>query len=122
MARFFFHFRCSDQSITDCEGVALDDPGAARDEARRIAADFIDQASGEPHAKWWGWRIEVSDSRGRRILVLPLEDFGVAGDAAAEMPTPAPQRIVHLDMVRNARALIVLRNQARELIRQAALL
>ena len=46
----------------------------------------------------------------------------MAGDAAAEMPTPAPQRIVHLDMVRNARALIVLRNQARELIRQAALL
>src|SRR5262245_41833138 len=122
MARFFFHFRCADRSVTDCEGVELADAGMARHEARRIAADFVDRTSGQPHPKWRSWRIEVSDARGRLVYLLPLEERAAADPTEAATPGPAPQRIVHLDMVRNTRSLAALRNHARELIRQAAIL
>ena len=122
MTRYFFHFRCADQSVTDCEGLALEDAGAASEEARRVAADFIERASGEPYTKWRGWRIEVSDSRGRRVTVLPLDEFAGASLIAGKVADAAPQRVVHLDLVRNSRAFTALSNQARELIRQAAVL
>jgi hypothetical protein len=122
MVRFFFHLHCAAQSITDCQGVVLKDAGAAHDEARRVAADFIDRASGQPFPKWRDWRIEVSDARGRRVFALPLEEFAGAGLVAAKTSGSTPERVVHLDIVRNARALTALRNRARDLIREAAVL
>jgi hypothetical protein len=117
MPRYFFHFRCADQSITDSKGLTLEDASAASDEARRVAADLIDRASGRPYSKWRNWRIEVSDSRGRRVFVLRLEQVADTGLFAGKVPGSEPQRVVHLDLVRNPRASTALSNRARELMR-----
>jgi Domain of unknown function (DUF6894) len=122
MVRFFFHFRCVDRSVMDCEGTVLADLRAAEEEAQRIAADFVDRTSGRVHEKWRGWRIEVDDPRGRCVFVVSLDQMAYRPEAFADRPSAPPKAVVYLDTVRQSRRLAALREQTRELIRQSAIL
>jgi hypothetical protein len=120
MPRFFFHFREGERSLMDREGETLDDVLGARGMALAIARDFIDPVRGAISRRWAGWSIDVRDQRGKRILLMPLEQ-------AIRLPlgeTPdrdGRSRVVRLDARRPGRLLSVLTNQTRRLGRQASM-
>jgi hypothetical protein len=120
MTRYYFHFRHPRRSLMDCEGMMLADAAGARNEATLIARDLRDRRSGRILPEWGGWTIEVCDQRGRHVLGLRLEDALEDGVDPAEVRSSP--KVVYLDETRARLQLSALKNQTRNLKREAALL
>jgi len=121
MPRFFFHLRGPHKNLVDCEGMMLRDLDAARGEATKAVQDFFQPATGRVETEWEGWRIEVSDQRGRCVYAMAF------ADATAPRPgpnEPSPERaaptVVYLDIARAKRELSSLERQMRTLVRRAS--
>lgn len=72
MPRFFFHLMNQDE-VTDPEGMVLDSPAEAREEAIRNARDIM--AEEVRHGRLpLAHRIEVADEHGRAILAVPFRE------------------------------------------------
>ena len=118
MPRFFFHLRSPQKNLVDCEGMMLRDLEDARAEATNAVGDFFQPATGRVEAEWEGWRIEVSDQRGRCVYAMAFVDA-----AAPEPGFPSPERaapVIHLDIARAKRELSSLEKQMRGLVRRAS--
>lgn len=122
MPHFFFHFRKGARSLLDREGETLDHVFAARCMALAIARDFVDPALGAVSRRWAGWSIDVRDQRGKRILLIPLEQvIRVTRGEPLDQDGTALPRVVRLDTRRPHPLLSALTNQTRHLRRQASM-
>jgi len=121
MPRFFFHLRAARKTLMDCEGVALPDAAAAREQARLTVRDFFQPALGQVHPDWEGWSMEVVDERGRRVFAMAFADAAEI-DQPLRAPVQAPPKVVSLTRERTKRELAALENQTRDLVRHTSAL
>lgn len=73
MARFFLHLRNGTGFIPDEEGLELEDEAAARHEAIKSVRSIISDEASSGIIDLTG-QIEVEDSRGARVAILPFEE------------------------------------------------
>jgi len=103
MPRFYFHLWHDRQVLTDGEGLMLADAFAARDEARRTIRDFFWPALGTVDPDWAGWRIDLCDARGCRVLDIGFDEAPrLHAEFAAERAngSPATALSTHIDSIR----------------------
>ncbi len=75
MCLYFIHFTSADDRYEDLEGVDLPDDEAARDYAILDARYLMDEGFAD-RSDWPGWKVEVVDEVGQRLLSLTFAEIG----------------------------------------------
>jgi hypothetical protein len=121
MQRYFFHLRCGEKILQDCDGMMLSGPEAACQEAKLTVLDFVQPSTGQVAPDWEGWSIEVRDERGRCTFFAPFA--AKSGEVAAEITEHGQSAdVVSLDFVRAKREFASVEKQNHELVRRASML
>lgn len=75
MPKFFFNIRKHDDAnIVDDEGIDLPDLEAAKAEAQQDIIDLMNSRSTALGQYWPQWSIDICDSRGNVLLVVPFSN------------------------------------------------
>ena len=75
MPRYFFNIRNHDSdNIVDDEGIDLPDLEAAKVEAQNDIIDLLNSRSIALGNHWPQWSIDICDSRGNVLLVVPFSN------------------------------------------------
>jgi hypothetical protein len=121
MQRYFFHLRCGEKSLQDCDGMMLPGPEAACQEAKLTVLDFVQPSTGQVAPDWEGWSIEVRDERGRCTFLAPFAAKSIEVDPDVTEQGPSAD-VISLDFVRAKREFASVEKQNHELVRRASML
>ncbi len=87
MPLFFFHLRDQDYLHEDEEGTDLQDLHAALEEALHANREFADEQVGV-----YGLEFEITDSSGRTVLKVPIQERRRNPDLAAQPRADGEER------------------------------
>src|SRR6202521_6087089 len=75
MPRYVFYFRCGQKTMSDSGAVELADGTAVREEAVRVARDFMRDRADRSDQRWKAWSMDVVDRFGAREFSLSFANL-----------------------------------------------
>jgi hypothetical protein len=92
MPRYFFYFRCGQRIMSDSGAVVLADGIAAREEATRVARDFMRDRSDRSDPRWKAWSMDVVNRFGAPEFSLSFAELDPLDLCETALFGPAPAR------------------------------
>jgi hypothetical protein len=93
MPRYFFSIRCGQKTVSDSGAVALADGTAAREEAVRVARDFMRDRADRPNPRWKAWSMDVVDHFGAPEFSLSFAELDPLDLCATSLFQPNSTRL-----------------------------
>jgi hypothetical protein len=92
MPRYFFYFRRGQRIMSDSGAVVLADGAAAREEAVRVARDFVRDRADRSDQRWKAWSVDVVDGFGAPEFSLSFANLDPLDLCATSLFRPTSLR------------------------------